>query len=171
MPEPPKPGNGSHSNDADWRKRAEDAERERDRLRRERDQLQRETERLRHRIEHLKRQLDDARRAGFRQAAPFAKALKKDPRRPGRKAGRAYGPKVHRRRPSPVDERYAVPLPAQCPGCAGPVTPTRIATQYQEELPVTRVVVRQFVRGREKTQKSGLPAARESVPGSGSFLN
>lgn len=144
MPEPPKPGNGSQSNDADWRKRAEDAERERDRLRRERDQLQRETERLRHQIDHLKRQLDDTRRAGFRQAAPFAKPLKKDPKRPGRKAGRAYGPKAHRRCPSPVDERYAAPLPAQCPGCAGPVTPTGIATQYQEELPVTRVIVRQF---------------------------
>jgi transposase len=43
-----------------------------------------------------------------------------------------------------VDERYEVPLPAYCPGCAGPVRPTGIATQYQEELPVTRVVVRQF---------------------------
>lgn len=145
MPESPKPDDGDRrSNDADWRQRAEDAERERDALRRERDQLQRETERLRHRIDHLKRQLDDARRAGFRQAAPFAKPLKKDPKRPGRKAGRAYGPKARRRRPPRVDERYDVPLPAHCPGCAGPVTPTGIATQYQEELPVTRVVVRQF---------------------------
>jgi len=39
------------------------------------------------RVEHLKRQLDDARRAGFRQAAPFAKPLKTDPQRPGRRAG------------------------------------------------------------------------------------
>ncbi len=145
MPESPKPDDADRrSNDADWRKRAEDAERERDTLRRERDQLQRETERLRHRIDHLKRQLDDARRAGFRQAAPFAKPLKKDPKRPGRKPGRAYGPKARRRHPPRVDERYDVPLPAHCPGCAGPVTPTGIATQYQEELPVTRVVVRRF---------------------------
>jgi transposase len=145
VPESPKPDDGDRrSNDADWRKRAEEAERERDALRRERDQLQRETERLRHRIDHLKRQLDDARRAGFRQAAPFAKPLKKDPKRPGRKAGRAYGLKARRRCPRRVDERYDVPLPAHCPRCAGLLTPTGIATQYQEELPVTRAVVRRF---------------------------
>ena len=138
MPEAPQTDDANRRpNDADWRKRAEDAERDRERLRRE-------NERLRQQVEHLKRQLDDARRAGFRQAAPFAKPLKKHPRRPGRKAGRAYGRKGHRRMPSRVDERYDVPLPAQCPTCAGPVVETAITTQYQEELPVTRVVVRQF---------------------------
>jgi transposase len=138
VPEGPKIDDAdSRANDADWRKRAEEAERERDRLRREND-------RLRHQVDHLKRQLNDARRAGFRQAAPFAKPVKPHPKRPGRKAGRAYGPKAHRRSPSRVDERYDVPLPRQCPTCAGPVVETAVATQYQEELPVTRVVVRQF---------------------------
>jgi transposase len=70
--------------------------------------------------------------------------LKPHPKRPGRKAGRAYGPKARRRIPSHVDERYDVPLPSTCPTCAGPVVETVIATQYQEELPVVRVVVRQF---------------------------
>ena len=32
----------------------------------------------------------------------------------------------------------------RCPACGGAVRETRIATQYQEELPVPRVVVRQF---------------------------
>lgn len=138
MPESPKTDDAERRpNDTDWRKRAEEAERERERLRRE-------NERLRQQVEQLKRQLDDARRAGFRQAAPFAKPLKKDPRRPGRKAGRAYGPKGHRPIPGRVDERYDVPLPARCPTCAGPVVETAVTTQYQEELPVTRVVVRQF---------------------------
>lgn len=138
MPEPPKTDDAKRRpNDADWRKRAEDAERERERLRRE-------NERLRQQVEHLKRQLNDARRAGFRQAAPFAKALKKHPTRPGRKAGRAYGRKGHRRVPPRVDERYDVPLPAHCPTCAEAVVETAVATQYQEELPVARVVVRQF---------------------------
>ena len=113
-------------------------------LRRERDQLQRERERLRHHIDHLKRQLDDARRAGFRQAAPFAKPLKKQPKRPGRKAGRAYGPKARRRHPARVDERYDAPLPPRCPGCGDHVIQTGVATQYHEELPVPRVVVRAF---------------------------
>jgi transposase len=138
VPESPKPDDATgRPNDADWRKRAEDAERDRERLRRE-------NERLRQQVEHLKRQLDDARRAGFRQAAPFAKPLKKDPKRPGRKAGRAYGRKGHRRIPARVDERYDVPLPGRCPTCAGPVVETAITTQYQEELPATRVVVRRF---------------------------
>ena len=138
MPESPKTDDANRRpSDAEWRKRAEEAERDRERLRRE-------NERLRQQVEHLKRQLDDARRAGFRQAAPFAKPLKKHPKRPGRRAGRAYGPKGHRRIPSCVDERYDVPLPAPCPTCAGRVVETGVAVQYQEELPVTRVVVRQF---------------------------
>ena len=143
--ESPKPSDSDRGpTEIDWRKRAEDAEREREALRRERDQLQREQERLRHQIDHLKRQLDEARRAGFRQAAPFAKPLKNQPKRPGRKAGPAYGPKGQRRRPARVDERYDAPLPAHCPACAGPVVQTGVVHQYQEELPVTRVVVRQF---------------------------
>jgi transposase len=124
-------------NDIDWRKRAEEAERDRERLRRE-------NERLRQQLEHLKRQLDDARRAGFRQAAPFAKPRTTHPKRPGRKPGRAYGRKGRRSIPARVDERYDVPLPAHCPTCAAPVMETAVATQYQEELPVARVVVRQF---------------------------
>jgi transposase len=138
VPERPKADDADdRANDADWRKRAEEAERERDRLRRE-------NERLRQQVDHLKRQLADGRRAGFRQAAPFAKPLKPHPKRPGRKPGRAYGPKARRRIPSQVDERYDVPLPAQCPTCASRVVETAVATQYQEELPVTRVVIRQF---------------------------
>jgi len=43
-----------------------------------------------------------------------------------------------------VDERYDAPLPAHCPDCAGPVVQTGVVHQHQEELPVTRVVVRQF---------------------------
>jgi hypothetical protein len=39
-----------------------------------------------------------------------------------------------------VDERYDAPLPAHCPDCAGPVVQTGVVHQYQEELPVTRVV-------------------------------
>jgi transposase len=138
VPESPKTDDATHRpNDTDWRKRAEEAERERERLRRE-------NERLRQQVEHLTRQLDAARRAGFRQAAPFAKPLKKDPKRSGRKAGREYGRKGHRPIPARVDERYDVPLPAQCPACAGAVVETAVTAQYQEELPVARVVVRQF---------------------------
>ena len=73
------------------------AERQRRAVERERDRLQRRNERL-------QRQLDAARRAGFRQAAPFAKDRPQGcGRRPGRRAGGAYG----RRARPPVPERVA----------------------------------------------------------------
>lgn len=128
----------------DLRERAERAERERDHERRERERLQHENERLRRELERVKRQLDEARRAAHRQAAPFAKALTPHPRRPGRTAGAGYGVKAHRRRPRRIDERHEAPLPCACPHCGGRVRETRVTTQYQEELPVPHVVVRQF---------------------------
>jgi transposase len=41
-------------------------------------------------------------------------------------------------------ERYAAPLPAACPSCGGRLDRLRVATQYQEELPVVTPVVRRF---------------------------
>jgi hypothetical protein len=131
VPESPKTDTHRPPDAADWRKRAEDAERERERLRRG-------NERLRQQVEHLKRQLDDARRPGFRQAAPFAKPLKKDLKRPGRKTGHAYGRKGHRRMPPRVDERYEVPLPAQCPTCTGSVVETVVVLNKQLGLSLGR---------------------------------
>jgi transposase len=43
-----------------------------------------------------------------------------------------------------VDEQYIAPLPDACPHCHGAVRPVRVATQYQEELPVQRPLVRRF---------------------------
>lgn len=139
MPELPK-----EREDVGWRERAERAERERDQLRQREDQLQRENDRLKRRIDRLERELDAARRAGFRQAAPFAKPLTRHPKRPGRKAGRHYGPKARRRRPRRIDEHHDAPLPVCCPACRGPVHETGVATQYQEEIPISRVITRQF---------------------------
>jgi hypothetical protein len=53
----------------------EQARREIERLQRELERVERERDRLRQQNERLKQQLDAARRAGFRQAAPFAKPL------------------------------------------------------------------------------------------------
>jgi transposase len=104
-----------------------------------------ERQRLRRENEKLKEELEAARRAVYRQAAPFSRGTRvARPRRPGRKAGVAYGRHGHRLRPAHVDERYDAPLPATCPHCHGAVHPRRIATQYQEELPVQRPLVRRF---------------------------
>ena len=102
-----------------------------------------ERQRLRRENEKLKEDLEAARRAVHRQAAPFARGTRvAHPRRPGRKAGRAYGRHAHRARPDHIDEIYTAPLPPVCPHCAGPVRPGRVAPQYQEELPVQRPLVR-----------------------------
>jgi transposase len=123
-----------------------------ERLRRDNEQLREdlrrseaERQRLRRENEKLKEELEAARRAVYRQAAPFARGTRvAAPKRPGRKAGAAYGPRAHRRPPTHIDETYPAPLPAACPHCAGPVRPVRVATQYQEELPVQRPLVRRF---------------------------
>ena len=59
---------------------------ERDRFKRERDRWKRERDRLKRQNERLTQLLGAARRAGFRQAAPFAKD-----RPPGRGGGPAVG--------------------------------------------------------------------------------
>lgn len=99
----------------------------------QRREVERERDRLKHQNERLKQQLDAARRVGFRQAAPFAKDR---PQGRGRRPGR--------RIPTRVDETYTAPIPAACPRCAGAIHLTRVATQYQEDLPVVRPIVRRF---------------------------
>lgn len=129
----------------DWRERAERAEAERERLRRELDRVERERDRLRRENDRLKQELDLARRAGKRQAAPFSKNRPVlHPRRPGRKPGRAYGRCARRPVPAHIDERYDAPLLQTCPTCAGAVIETGVTTQYHEDLPPVRPVVRAF---------------------------
>ena len=144
MPNTRRPAEPDSAANEAWRARAERAEREREDLRRDHDRLQRENDRLRQHVDRLKRQLDEARRAGYRQAAPFAKPLKTHPKRPGRKPGGRYGPKARRRVPRRVDETYDATLPARCAHCGDRLCETGCAMQYQEELPVPRVVARAF---------------------------
>lgn len=123
-----------------------------ERLRRENEQLREdlrrseaERQRLRRENEKLKEELDAARRAVYRQAAPFSRGTTvAHPRVPGRKPGPHYGRQGHRRPPIEIDETYTAPLPSQCPRCGGAVRRERVATQYQEELPVQRPLVRRF---------------------------
>jgi transposase len=114
-------------------------------LREEVARTERERDRLKRQNERLKQQLDAARRAGFRQAAPFAKDRRQGHGgRPGRRAGPQYGRRAQRPIPARVDDTYAAPLPATCPDCAGPVIETAVATQYQEDLPPVRPLIRAF---------------------------
>ena len=134
-------GTDGESRDPEWRERAERAERERtqlERVERERDRLRRENDRLKH-------ELDLARRAAKRQAAPFSKGPPTPtPWRAGRRVGRRHGRHAHRPVPPAIDETYPAPLPAACPHCGGAVDKKRVASQYQEDVPVVQPVVRRF---------------------------
>ena len=102
--------------------------------------VERERDRLQQQNARLKQQLDMARRAGFRQAAPFAKDRPQGRGgRPGRRAGIRYGRRARRVIPSRVDVTYPAPLPTACPNCGGAIRRTRVAPQYQariSDLPV-----------------------------------
>lgn len=129
----------------DPRQIIEDQRREIDRLREDLRRSEAERQRLRRENEKLKDELETARRAVYRQAAPFARGTRVvAPKRPGRKAGAAYGLCAQRRVPPHVDAIYPAPLPAVCPHCAASVRRVRVATQYQEELPIQRPIVRRF---------------------------
>jgi transposase len=118
---------------------------ENERLREDLRRSEAERQRLRRENDKLREELDAARRAVYRQAAPFAREMTvAAPRRPGRKPGPAYGVRATRRPPTRIDATYDAPLPTRCPHCAGPVRATRVATQYQEELPVQPPLVRAF---------------------------
>jgi transposase len=106
--------------------------------------LEREVAKLRAQVERLTQLLDEQRRAGKRQAAPFAKGPPQPkPKKPGRKPGEDYGTKAHRQPPEQIDETYEAPLPDACPDCGGPLAETHINQQYQVEIP-RRPIHRQF---------------------------
>ena len=131
----------SPQNDAD----IERLRRENERLREDLRRSEAERQRLRRENEKLKEELEAARRAVYRQAAPFSRGTRVAvPRRPGRKPGARYGRRAHRRQPRHIDESYDALLPPDCPHCQGPVRCVRVATQYQEELPVQRPLIRAF---------------------------
>ena len=125
-----------------------------ERLREDLRRSEAERQRLRRENEKLKDELEAARRAVYRQAAPFSRDTPKTaPRRPGRKRGAAYGRRAHR--PSAArrrDLRRAAAgrsVRAVRPPCDGP----RVVTQYQEELPVQRPVGAALSRSRSASAR------------------
>jgi transposase len=98
-------------------------------------------------VARLRRKVDELARAGKRRAAPFSNGVpRRNPKRPGRKPGKAYGKRAFRPRPRRVDEDYDVPLPPACThsGCDGRVHEEGVAAQYQEDIPPVRPVTRRF---------------------------
>ena len=110
-------------------KRLRELEQEIERLRQDKERLQeqleqwrRKAERLEQENKRLEKELEAARRSIKRQAAPFSKGEPKaDPKRPGRKAGAAYGQRACRPVPQRIDQQVAVPAPRRCLRCGGSV--------------------------------------------------
>jgi transposase len=118
---------------------------ENQRLREENRQLGLRVETLEAQVRKLTALLEQAQRTGKRQAAPFSKGTPKpDPKTPGRKPGKDYGPKAHRPLPEQKpDEIFDVLLPRECPDCGGLAEEDHVEQQFQVEIP-RQPIVRRF---------------------------
>ena len=143
-------------------------------------ELRRELQELRERVAVLEREnaalreaLEEARRAGKRQAAPFSRGTRKDnPKKPGRKAGSAYGLQGRREPPKKADQKIVVDCPLICPHCGGGVRLEGRSSQYQTDIPPIEPTTTEFeihygrctschrrVQGREARQISDATGA------------
>jgi hypothetical protein len=106
---------------------------------------QKQLEHLQQVSTQLQAEVEELKRAGKRQATPFARRhWVEHPRRPGRKAGQ--GRFVYRAKPSlqEVQETKTAPLPV-CPACGGKVRARRKHEQYMIDLPQVQPVITRFV--------------------------
>jgi transposase len=105
--------------------------------------LEKRNAELEARIVQLEKQLEEARRANKRPAAPYSRGSPKEqPNKPGRKAGKKYGPQANRQAPQKPDEIIDVPLPQSCT-CGGRLEETKVVHQYQVEIP-RKPITRRF---------------------------
>lgn len=109
---------------------------------RERDAL---IAKLEEQIHQLQEQVEGAKRAGKRQATPFARKKRvAQPKRPGRKKGK--GRFASRRRPAPAEvaETKKEALTC-CPECKGELTQRREHEQFVVDIPPVEPVVTRYV--------------------------
>jgi transposase len=111
-------------------------------------QLEREqalNQRLQKQLERLEAEVEALRRAGKRQAAPFARRQWVEvAKKPGRKAGQ--GPFVRREKPAAeqVKETKVAPL-QDCPQCGGQLRAIRAHEQYVADIPVVEPTITCYV--------------------------
>jgi len=106
-------------------------------------ELEAENAALRSQVQERKEAWAAAVRAGKRQASPFGRGQrKKNPKKPGRKAGH---PGAKREKPDRVDRTLeAAPLDV-CPDCGGPLEDERPEENYQTDVPPAEPEVTRFV--------------------------
>jgi len=102
-------------------------------------------QRLQKQLERLEVEVEALRRAGKRQATPFARRQWVEvPKKPGRKAGQ--GPFVRREKPAAeqVKETKVAPL-QDCPQCGGQLRAIRAHEQYVADIPVVEPTITCYV--------------------------
>jgi len=102
-------------------------------------------QRLQKQLERLQVEVEEWKRAGKRQAAPFARRKwVEHPQKPGRKAGR--GNFSHRPQPSlkQVNETKTAKLQG-CPDCGGKLCEIHTHEQYVTDIPEVQVTTTRFV--------------------------
>lgn len=96
-------------------------------------------------IEKLQKEVEELKRAGKRQAAPFARRkLVERPKKPGRKKGQ--GKFAHRAKPTikQITETKIAKLHG-CPECGGKVREIHKHDQYETDIPVIEVKTTHFI--------------------------
>lgn len=102
-------------------------------------------EKLQKQVELLQAEVEELKRAGKRQATPFARRQwVEHPKRPGRKAGK--GRFVQRTKPSlkEVNETKTAKLPG-CPECGGKLRERRKHEQFVIDLPEVRPIITRYI--------------------------
>jgi len=109
---------------------------------RERDQL---IAALQEKVRQLEEELEKTKRAGKRQATPFAREKREaEPKRPGRKKGQ--GKFSHRRKPAPEEVRETKETPLDCcPECRGALSERKEHEQFVVDIPPVKPEITRYV--------------------------
>lgn len=114
-------------------------------LREQNERLWKQNEQLHKQVGLLQAEVEELKRAGKRQATPFARRhWVEHPKRPGRKAGQ--GRFIQRATPSmkEVNETKVAELPC-CPNCGGSLRKKRKHEQFEIDLPKVEPMITRFL--------------------------
>ena len=102
-------------------------------------------QKLQQQLERLQAEVEGLRRAGTRQATPFARReLVEKPKKPGRKAGQGKFSRRQKPTAEHVKETKVAPLPG-CPKCGGQLSAVREHEQYVADIPVIEPIITRYV--------------------------
>jgi transposase len=102
-------------------------------------------QRLQKQLERLQAEVEELKRAGKRQAAPFARRkLVEHPKRPGRKAGQGKFSRREKPAPKRVDKTKKARLHG-CPECGGRLRDINKHEQFVTDIPKVRPIITRHV--------------------------